>query len=162
MSGRTAKFVAAICDWVLVRTAIGNSPAVLKFVGSIETSSCREFCTVEDCGMPLKSALVAEVKKPPSKATLSVPPPSTTLSGVEAISVGGTRDTGTSIACDTSVPEGPYCVTSINKVPVPDDVSALARSAAVSRARSTLVEMKLVSTGVEFARTELLDLKLLP
>src|SRR5689334_18667358 len=50
MSGRTARFVAAICDWVLVRTAIGNSPAVPKFVGSTETSSCREFCTVEDCG----------------------------------------------------------------------------------------------------------------
>src|SRR5262249_37768035 len=125
VSGRTAKLAAAISACVLVRTEIGYRPEIAKFAGSIETRSCREFSTVEDCGMPLKSALVAEVKKPPSKATLSAPPPSTTLSGVEAISVGGTRDTGTSMACDTSAPEGPNCVTSINSVPVPEEVSAL-------------------------------------
>src|ERR1051326_3903857 len=50
MSGRTAKFAAAICGCVLVRTDIGKSPEVAKFDGSMETSSWREFCTVEDWG----------------------------------------------------------------------------------------------------------------
>jgi hypothetical protein len=127
------------------------------------TNSCLGFCTVADWLNPLNSADVADVKYPPLNATLRVPPFCVTLSGAELIKVGGTRATGTSTALEVELlPDAPCCATSRKSVPVPDEVLAASRSDAISRALRTFGEMKPVRTGEPFARTMLLERKLVP